>query len=171
LNPTIYHTPINQGYENNNLIVSCTASDNMQIASVTLYYRTVGSDTWKSLTMSKVNDKYSATIFGSELTLEGLEYYIEASDGVNTVCKGTADVPYTVVIKDASVISRIGDVDGNGTVTTKDALMLMQCLNGELILTDDAFKRADLNGDGELASVEALRILQYVNGKVNSLEM
>ncbi len=171
LNPTIYHTPVNQGYQNNNLVISCTASDNMAIASVTLYYRTVGSDTWKSLTMSKVNDKYSATVFGSELSLEGLEYYIIASDGVNTVSKGAAEIPYNVVIKDASSISRIGDVDGNGQVTTKDALMLMQCLNGDLILTDDAFKRADLNGDGQLSSAEALRILQYVNGKVSTLEM
>jgi len=169
--PSVYHTPVNQGYENNNLNVSCTASDNMQIASVTLYYRTVGSDTWRSLPMSKVNDKYSATIFGSDVTLAGLEYYIEVSDGVNTVFKGTADVPYTVVIKDASSISRIGDVDGNGSVTTKDALMLMQCLNGDLLLADDAFKRADLNSDGILSSMEALRILQYINGKVTTLTM
>lgn len=169
--PTIYHTPVNQGYAENNLVISCTASDNMAIASVTLYYRTVGSDTWKSLAMSKVNDKYSATVFGSELTLDGIEYYIVASDGVNTVSKGTADAPYTVVIKDASSISRIGDVDGSGSVTTKDALMLMQCLNGDLILSDDEFKRADLNGDGTLSSAEALRILQYVNGKVTTLEM
>ena len=171
LEPTIYHTPVNQGYENNNLVISCTASDNMQIASVTLYYKTIGSDAWKSLAMSKVNDKYSATIFGSELTMEGIAYYIVASDGVNTVCKGTQEVPYTVVIKDASSISRIGDVDGSGSVTTKDALMLMQCLNGDLILTDDAFKRADLNGDSVLSAAEALRILQYVNGKVTTLEM
>ena len=171
LNPTIYHTPVNQGYAENNLVISCTASDNMQIASVTLYYRTVGSDTWKSLAMSKVNDKYSATIFGSELSLDGLEYYIVASDGVNTVSKGTADAPYTVVIKDASAISRIGDVDGSGSVTTKDALMLMQCLNGDLLLEDDAFKRADLSGDGKLSAAEALRILQYVNGKVSTLAM
>lgn len=171
IEPTIYHTPVNQGYAENNLVISCTASDNMAIASVTLYYRTVGNDTWKSLAMSKVNDKYSATVFGSELTLEGIEYYIVASDGVNTVSKGTADAPYTVVIKDASSISRIGDVDGSGSVTTKDALMLMQCLNGDLILSDDEFKRADLNGDGTLSSAEALRILQYVNGKVTTLEM
>ena len=171
IEPTIYHTPVNQGYAENNLVISCTASDNMAIASVTLYYRTVGSDTWKSLAMSKVNDKYSATVFGSELTLDGIEYYIVATDGVNTVSKGTADAPYTVVIKDASSISRIGDVDGSGSVTTKDALMLMQCLNGDLILSDDEFKRADLNGDGKLSSAEALRILQYVNGKVTTLEM
>ena len=169
--PTLYHTPVNQGYKDNNLVISCTASDNVAIASVTLYYRTTGSEAWKSLIMSKVNDKYNATIFGSELTMDGIEYYIEATDGVNTVYKGSAETPYTVVIKDASAISRIGDVDGNGQITTKDALMLMQCLNGDLILSDDEFKRADLNGDGQLSSAEALRILQYVNGKITTLEM
>ena len=143
----------------------------MRIASVTLYYRTVGATEWKSLSMSKVNDKYSATIFGSDLTLAGLEYYIVASDGMNSISKGDAENPYTVVIKDASAISRIGDVDGNGVVDTKDALMIMQCINGDLIMTDDEFRRADLNGDGVLNSNEALRILQYINGNVNTLEM
>lgn len=169
--PSLYHTPVNQGYENNNLVISCTASDNIGIEKVTLFYRTVGASEWKKLQMVKQNDKYSATIFGSDVTLAGLEYYIVAEDRNNTVNRGTAETPYVIVIKTADSISRIGDVDGNGTVNTKDALMLMQCLSGDLLLTDDAFKRADLNGDNVLSSAEALRILQYVNGKVNSLEM
>ena len=65
----------------------------------------------------------------------------------------------------------LSDVDGNGVVDTKDALMIMQCLGGDLIMTDDEFKRADLNGDNELSSVEALRILQYINGNVSTLDM
>lgn len=169
--PNMYHTPINQGYLNNNLVISCTASDNVAITSVVLYYRTVGATEWKSITMLKQNDKYSATIFGSELTLEGLEYYIVANDTFNSISKGSAETPYTVVIKDASAISRKGDVDGDGVVTTKDALMIMQCINGDLIMTDDEFKRADLNSDGVLSSMEALRILQYINGNVTTLEM
>ena len=169
--PTVYHTPVNQGYLNNNLVISCTASDNMKVANVTLYYRTAGAETWKSLNMQKVNDKYSATIFGSELTLDGIEYYLVAADTSNSVSKGTAEEPYFVVIKDASVISRKGDVDGNGVVNTKDALMIIQCINGDLIMTDDEFKRADLNGDNLLSSVEALRILQYINGNVPDLNM
>lgn len=171
LAPTIYHTPVNQGYAGNNLVISCVASDNIRIDSVILYYRAVGSQAWKSLVMSKVNDKYSATVYGSEVTLAGIEYYIVASDGVNTVAKGAADAPYTVTVKDASAISRLGDVDGDGIVTVKDALMLMQCLNGDRILTDDAFRRADLNGDGQLSAAEALRILQYINGKLPTLAM
>ena len=121
--------------------------------------------------MSKQNDKYSAAIFGSELTLAGIEYYIVAYDTNNSIEKGSAEKPYTVIVKDASAISRIGDVDGNGVIDTKDALMIMQCINGDLIMSDDQFKRADLNGDGTLNSSEALRILQYVNGKVNTPEM
>lgn len=169
--PSMYHTPVNQGYENNNLVISATASDNVGIDKVTLYYRTVGTEIWKSLSMTKVNDKYSATIFGSDVTLAGLEYYIVATDGRNQVVKGSAEVPYTVVVKSVDALLGMGDVDGNGSVTAKDALMLMQCLGGELILTDDQFHRADLNGDEVLSAAEALRILQYVNGKVTTLEM
>ena len=169
--PNMYHTPVNQGYLNNNLVISCTASDNVGIKSVVLYYRAVGSAEWKTLTMVKQNDKFSATIFGSDLTLDGIEYYIVAYDANNSIAKGSAEAPYKVVIKDASAISRKGDVDGDGTVTTKDALMLMQSINEERILTDDEFKRADLNNDGVLSSMEALRILQYINGNVNTLEM
>ena len=167
--PSLYHTPVNQGYEGNNLVISCTANDNVGISDVTLYYRTTGASEWKSLSMLNQNDKYSATIFGSEVTLAGIEYYIVATDDVNTVTKGSADAPYSVVIKSADALLGRGDVDGSGDVTTKDALMLMQCLNGDLILSDDAFKRADLNYDGILSAVEALRILQYVNGKITTL--
>ncbi len=169
--PSIYHTPVNQGYENNNLVISCTASDNVGIQNATLYYRAKGETAWKSLSMARQNDKFNATIFGSDVTMAGLEYYIVASDVYNTVEKGSAAAPYSVVIKSADSLLGKGDVDGNGAVTTKDALMLMQCLSGDLILSDDAFKRADLNGDGVLSSAEALRILQYINGKVNTLEM
>ena len=169
--PNMYHTPVNQGYAGNNLVISCTASDNVAISAVTLYYRAVGASEWKALTMAKQNDKYSATVFGSDVTLAGLEYYLVAYDEHNSIARGSADAPYTVVVKEASAISRLGDVDGDGTVTAKDALMIMQTINEERILTDDEFKRADLNGDGVLNSTEALRILQYINGNVTDLEM
>ena len=169
MEPSLYHTPVNQGYEYNNLVISCTASDNVGISDVTLFYRTSGASEWKSTAMLNSNDKYSATIFGSEVTMAGIEYYIVATDTVNTVAKGSAAEPYSVVIKSADALLGKGDVDGDGTVTTKDALMLMQCLNGNLLLSDDEFKRADLNVDGILSAVEALRILQYVNGKITSL--
>lgn len=169
--PTIYHTPVNQGYANNNLVINCTASDNIAVISATLYYRSVGETTWKTLAMSKANDRFSATIFGSEVTLAGIEYYISVTDGRNTVTRGSAENPYTVTIKDPSLLDNLGDVDGDGAITTKDALMIVRAINDELILTDDQFHRADLNKDGELSTFEALRILQYVNGNVDTLDM
>ena len=172
IRPNLYHTPVNQGYANNNLVISCTASDNIGIQKVTLYYRTAGTSAWKSLNMSKQNDKYSATIFGSDVTLAGIEYYIVAVDGGdNAVQKGSAETPYTVLVKDAALISRLGDVDNDGAITMLDALMIIQHINGDINLSADAFERADLNKNGKLDSVEALRILQYINGNVNSLEM
>lgn len=169
--PVIYHTPVNQGYCNNNLFISCSASDNIAIVSVTLYYRTIGDTTWKTLSMAKDNDRYSAVIFGSEVTMDGLEYYISATDGRNVITRGSAENPYQVLVKDPSLLNNLGDVDGNGTITTKDALMIIQAMNGDLILTADQFHRADLNKDGILSSFEALRILQYINGNVTTLEM
>lgn len=169
--PNVYHTPVNQGYLNNNLVISCNAKDNVGITKVSLFYRTVGTTSWNNITMVKQNDKYSATLFGSELSLEGLEYYIVAYDKNNAIYKGTETNPYKVIIKDATSISKYGDVDGDGEISTKDALMIIKALNGEIILTDDQFTRADLNKDELLSSVEALRILQFINGNVNSLEM
>ncbi len=171
ISPTIYHNPVNQGYANNNLVINCTASDNIAVQSATLYYRTVGAAEWKSLPMAKLNDRFSATIFGSEVTMAGLEYYISVTDGRNVVTRGSADSPYTVVVKDASLLNNLGDVDGDGAITTKDALMIIKHINGQIILTDDQFHRADLNKDGVLNSTEALRILQYVNGNVTTVEM
>lgn len=171
ISPTIYHNPVNQGYANNNLVISCTASDNIAVTSATLYYRTVGEENWKSLPMAKLNDRFSATIFGSEVTMAGLEYYISVTDGRNVVTRGSVNSPYKVIVKDASLLNDLGDVDGDGSITTKDALMIIRAINDELILTDDQFHRADLNKDGVLNTFEALRILQYINGNVTSVDM
>lgn len=98
--PVITHTPVKQGSLNSNLSISCTVTDNVSVGSVTLYYRITGSDNWKYLSMLKQGDKYRATVFGSEVTLAGLQYYIVASDGVNSANSGTAVNPYSVIIID-----------------------------------------------------------------------
>ena len=169
--PTIYHTPVNQGYAGNNLIIYCSASDNIAVLSATLYYRTIGNAEWKAILMVKNNNRYSGTIYGSEVTLDGLEYYVSVTDGTNTITRGSEDSPFVVVVKDPSALNKLGDVDGDGVISTKDALMIIRAINDELLLTDDQFQRADLNKDGILSTFEALRILQYINGNVTTLEM
>ena len=59
---------------------------------------------------------------------------------------------------------RIGDVDGNGSVDSQDALLVLQSLVGAYSLTAVQQKAADVEGNGEISSVSALCILQFSVG-------
>ena len=167
--PDIYHSPVRTAYTGSNLLISATVTDNLALNKVTIYYRTVGSTEWKSTQMTANNSRYTGLILAEYVTLDGIEYYIEAFDGNNITTKGSADAPYLVTVKLAVDANSLGDVDGDGVITNKDALMLLQAANDLLNLTEEQFLRADINGDGELSAAEALRILQYVSGKVTTI--
>lgn len=167
--PDIYHSPVRTAYTGSNLIISATITDNLSVASATLYYRQIGTTEWKSTLMTAHNSRYSGIIPADALTLDGVEYYIDAFDGISHTLKGDAKNAYVVTVKLAVDGSSLGDVDGDGTITTKDALMLLQAANDQLNLTEEQFLRADINGDKELSAAEALRILQYVSGKVTTI--
>ena len=169
--PSIYHSPIANAFTGANLVLDATVTDNLNIAYANLYYRVVGTDTWNIIRMNKLNDKYSAIIPASYITLDGIEYYIEAFDGVSYTYKGSAEAPYTVAVQEAIGADALGDVDGDGVITNLDALLLLYTINDKYNMTAEEFARADLNGDGELWAAEALRILQYVSGVVGSVKM
>ena len=168
--PNIYHSPVVHAFTGSKLMISATVTDNVAVDTVTLYYRTKGDAEWKSKNMLSINDKYSAAIAAAEVTTEGIEYYIEASDGQgNKICKGSEENPYAVTVQVAVDSSAKGDVDGNGVVEIKDAMMLLMAANDRLNLNAEQFARADLNDDKLLSAAEALRIIQYVNGTVTTL--
>lgn len=171
INPIISHTPVNQGYLGSNLNINCVIRDNVGIAYAKLYYRVKGSEAYKYVDMVSANDKYSGVIPAAELSTDGMEYYIETNDGVNTITLGTKESPYQVIIKESSAVSYLGDVDGNGVIEALDAMLVLQHINGKRVLVNDEFRRADLNGNGTLESFEALAILQYVNGNRTNLEV
>lgn len=166
--PDIYHSPVRTAYTGSNLVVSATITDNLRITEAKVWYRAVGGE-WKSVTMTAFNSRYSAIIPAEDISLEGLEYYIAAFDGLNYTYEGSADTPFSVTVKQAVDKNSLGDVDGDGTITTKDALMLLQAANDLLNLSEEQFLRADINGDKVLSAAEALRILQYVSGKVTTI--
>ena len=119
--------------------------------------------------MTALNSRYTGLIASDYIDIAGLEYYIEARDEHNSTYKGSATDPYIVIVKLAVDANSKGDVDGDGIITNKDALMILQATNDLINLTEEQFLRADLNGDGELSAAEALRILQYVSGKVTTI--
>lgn len=166
--PDIYHSPVHTTYTGKNLVVSATITDNLQITEARLFFR-IKDGEWKSVAMYNNNSRYYGIVSAEYITTEGLEYYIDAFDGVSHTYNGSADNPYFVTVKVAVELNSMGDVDGDGVITNKDALMLLQAANDLLNLTEEQFMRADLNGDGELSAVEAMKILQYVSGKITSV--
>ena len=169
--PNIYHSPVGNAFTGANLVLTATITDNLNIAYANLYYRVTGTAEWKTIRMNKLNDKYSAIIPASSVTLDGIEYYLEASDGVSSTFKGSAEEPFAVLVQEAIDENALGDVDGDGKITNRDALLVLYAINDKVNLTPEQFARADLNGDGDLWAAEALRILQYVSGVVGSLKM
>lgn len=169
--PNIYHDGVYSAFTGSKLIISATANDNLQIDKVELFYRVSGTESWRAVTMTAVNDRYSAVIPSSDVTTDGLEYYIRAFDGVNYAYKGTAEQPYAIAVSEAVDRSALGDVNGDGQINVLDALMVLQASNDRLNLDAEQFARADLNGNKTLEAVEVLTILQYANGIIGSLTL
>ena len=169
--PNIYHDGVYSAFTGSKLIISATANDNLQIDKVELFYRVTGTENWRAVTMTAVNDRYSAVIPSSDVTTDGLEYYIRAFDGVNYAYKGTAEQPYAITVSEAVDRSSLGDVNGDGQINVLDALMVLQASNDRLNLDAEQFARADLNGNKTLEAVEVLTILQYANGIIGSLTL
>lgn len=169
--PNIYHSPVTSATTGHNLVISATVTDNLNIIYANLYYRITGTDTWKTVRMNALNDKFSAILPATDITLEGVEYYLEAFDGVSFTYRGSADAPFAIAVRQALDANALGDSDGDGAVTVRDALMVLQAITHKYNMTQEEFARSDLNGDGQLSAVEALRILHYVSGTVGSLAM
>lgn len=169
--PNIYHDGVYSAFTGSKLIISATANDNLQIDKVELFYRVTGTESWRAVTMTAVNDRYSAVIPSSDVTTDGLEYYIRAFDGVNYAYKGTAEQSYVIAVSEAVDRSALGDVNGDGQINVLDALMVLQASNDRLNLDAEQFARADLNGNKTLEAVEVLTILQYANGIIGSLTL
>ena len=74
----------------------------------------------------------------------------------------TPTVTLTLEINDAPIAR--GDVNLDGTVTAKDAQLLVSWYYGETELSSDQIAAADANGDGKADILDANRILSTVNG-------
>ena len=63
----------------------------------------------------------------------------------------------------------LGDIDGNGKITLKDATLLAQHVNKVATLENSQLAAADINGDGKITLKDATLLLQYVNKIIDVL--
>jgi hypothetical protein len=120
--PVISHTPITEAPPGLPLTLLADVTDNVGVQSVTLSYRLIGGTQYTAKAMvHTTGNRYSATVAGSQMTSPGIEYYIEASDGVSTVRKGRPDYPYQVTVEDRPVVTMVspdhGPTSGGTPVT------------------------------------------------------
>ena len=81
LPPTIVHTPIESTPPGKKVPISAVITDDEEVVSATLYYRTVGQEEFQSDRMTGgQEDAFTANIPSELVTVEGVEYFIEASD-------------------------------------------------------------------------------------------
>lgn len=120
--PTISHTPVTAAPSGLPLTLVADVTDNVAVTSVTLFHRRGGTSDYNSRAMTKTTgDRYTATLEGSLLVSPGVEYYIQASDGVNVVRNGRPELPHTILVDDRPTVTSITPNRGTaagGTVVT-----------------------------------------------------
>jgi len=106
--PTIIHTPVTEGNAYEDIAITATVTDDRQVESVKLYYKTKGEGSYTTVDMIGTADEYIYTISKAVLTVAGIEYYVEATDGTNAVTSPEdSGIPYEIIISDEDIIAPI----------------------------------------------------------------
>lgn len=122
--PTLKHTAVTSARAGKQIAISATATDNIAVTRVTLYYRKTGETSYraKEMVATGVNNGYSAVIPADCVTAAGAQYYLTAEDGDDNIAYcGTAEQPNRVAVDGSVFISGLTpntvSVAGGETVT------------------------------------------------------
>ncbi len=100
-------------------------------------------------------------------------FNIKLPEGEYTIVaarEGYAPREYDLVVDGSSIsmdpieLNRLGDVNGDGRLTTIDAAMANGHAKGIALLSGYPFSCADVNGDGEITTIDAAMINAHVQG-------
>jgi len=84
--PLISHTPVGNGQpEGVAVVITATISDYSGVASADLLYRKTGATSWTTTALTNIGGTtYQATIPAGTVTPDGVDYYIQATDGYSS---------------------------------------------------------------------------------------
>jgi uncharacterized repeat protein (TIGR01451 family) len=122
--PQISHSPASAGTEGTSLAIQAEIWDNVAVAEARLLYRTVGQASYKWLWMARLSgDVWQGTVPGAEVSPDGLEYYLWASDGMNDANHGSAESPHLVNVSSAPD-TEAPQIDHTAVLTASEAVPL-----------------------------------------------
>ncbi|MBQ6823652.1 MAG: S8 family serine peptidase [Clostridia bacterium] len=105
IKPTMTHTRVTEANYGEAISFTATVTDNIGVEYVNIYYRAKGESDWKTLKLSKTEgNNYYGVIAANDVSADGMEYYIEASDGTTTVRDGSDVWPLQIAVDDSMVI-------------------------------------------------------------------
>ena len=106
VSPVITHDPLKAAAVGLGLQIYADVTDNVLVKGVALYYRKTGTTDYTRKEMSRsTNNRYTTTLEGSLVQAPGIEYYLEATDGISTVRNGSPNAPNKVLVTDAPKIT------------------------------------------------------------------
>jgi len=122
--PVISHTPVKGAAPGMPLQIYADVTDNVRVEKAELFYRIAGSGSYSKKEMVKTTgDRYAATIEGLQVQAPGIDYYIQATDGVSIVRNGRADSPNQVAITDAPKVTSVTPSQGPSSGGTSVVIM------------------------------------------------
>jgi len=95
-----------------------TATDNVAIKDVVLFYRDIGDSMYRNKVMRNIpnTDEYSVTLSASEIHGDGLEYYIKATDHAgNTLLLGYAFSPIAIHVEHPALTEQVASASTTDT--------------------------------------------------------
>lgn len=106
--PVIKHTALKSITNGVGATITATVKDNIGVEGVTLFYRMEGEDNFKSVPMNNTTGNYyNAHINSEDITVGNLQYYIEATDGINYAYNGSATEPNVTPIESKVFVSSV----------------------------------------------------------------
>jgi alpha-tubulin suppressor-like RCC1 family protein len=118
--PVINHNQVQSATVALPVQIYADVTDNVKVKNVYLFYRkTGGTDYIKKEMVKTTGDRYSINIEATAVQAPGIEYYIEATDGMSIARSGGADSPYNIVVTDSPKITSVTPAEGpekGGTV-------------------------------------------------------
>ncbi|MEE9429811.1 MAG: T9SS type A sorting domain-containing protein [Melioribacteraceae bacterium] len=183
--PVIKHTPVLLVETNKTITISANITDDKQVSNAQLFYRKIGEVNFILINMTANESVYSADIPSSEVTTEGLEYYLTAVDtsgndireptsGVFSVQVSTQDVePPTITHNPALFVEINQTITITANITDNEQVSNAQLFyrkGGEII-----FKSLDMSASGNTYSGDipnnevTLRGLEYYITAADSL--